>query len=984
MQFTRTHFYLAVTVLIAGVGIYAASLGAINFMNEGNQPQSKIVAAQEQSAPAPVLAPSSAPKGSPMNHFNERMGDVEGMGYEDFAPAPGTQTAFIAKTRSMGKNACAEPFKRITVPAVPAKDGQKAIPATSKCVLEQDVVLDETAEVSSFTTVDCQGHKLTPSAVGSGSGNTLVRSVPEAAFVLNDVYGATLKNCDLSGFDFGVFVAGGKVTEEMAANEAVLDYNANKISKNIIAARIQGITMISADNNRIEENTVTIGHYYGAGMISWSDSDLNQIRGNTVTGNKVVPLGTVENWFLPTFPGASIPSSLHYTDGDGIILRNSPQDSMVYNFKVGDAFVQIPYSGETAQGNIVEGNTISVIYKGVAVFGANLDTIVRANTILQANYGILANGLRPLDTPLPGTCSEDAGYYCMESSECQTAGKGSCNPGEMINRDFRPTNLLVENNMVTGKIRNNGIEMDMTNDVIVRGNNVAVAATLPPAESGIVLSMSAVETGTVTRNVASGANYGFLLSEMAVESFGAKVSLNDFKGAINSAMANGGYEFTSELSVDGKGNYYGRACGNTNKVILPVSRVRRGLTFADATHGWAVGKSGEILATIDGGANWTQQRMGAGVLWDISAVKAADGSYRAWAVGTAGAMLKTVDGGATWETIGASAMPAQLNDNVGAFNLAAIVLRGVSFVDENTGWTTGWRNGPSYGMDEMILKTTDGGAHWTQQDLGNFGTHHAMFYDISFSDSMHGYIAGASAGYKGAKGSATWKAYNTNSVFSTSNGGATWTRTNNNDEWLYLNQFVDCIKDNNDKEICYAGNYPGIHMSTDGGVTWTASFIEPEDWGVTTVDFLDASTGWAAGWTGSLFRTTTGGGYGSCIDTDAGKRCDLDRTRSCTNEVWDNSCGGNWVEMPSPVTRYEGSIAKISVLSADSVVAIDANGVVYRTENAGQSWTNTGDGTIVAPLGTTSTHPMVTDSNRYGVSVANTPDASLPATCPLN
>ena len=62
-------------------------------------------------------------------------------------------------------------------------------------------------------------------------------------------------------------------------------------------------------------------------------------------------------------------------------------------------------------------------------------------------------------------------------------------------------------------------------------------------------------------------------------------------------------------------------------------------------------------------------------------------------------------------------------------------------------------------------------------------------------------------------------------------------------------------------------------------------FIEPEDWGASAVDFLDANNGWAGSWTGALYKTTTGGGYGSCVDVNpdtnyVDMRCYLDRKYS--------------------------------------------------------------------------------------------------------
>ena len=73
------------------------------------------------------------------------------------------------------------------------------------------------------------------------------------------------------------------------------------------------------------------------------------------------------------------------------------------------------------------------------------------------------------------------------------------------------------------------------------------------------------------------------------------------------------------------------------------------VTFTDATHGWAVGASGTILATTDGGATWSAQDSGhtaVGTRADLYAVAFIDATH-CWAVGTDGTILATTNGGGT-------------------------------------------------------------------------------------------------------------------------------------------------------------------------------------------------------------------------------------------------------------------------------------------------------------------------------------------------
>lgn len=106
---------------------------------------------------------------------------------------------------------------------------------------------------------------------------------------------------------------------------------------------------------------------------------------------------------------------------------------------------------------------------------------------------------------------------------------------------------------------------------------------------------------------------------------------------------------------------------------VPVSLTLTGLYFVDARHGWATGHSGVILASGDGGATWTKQLDGLGVIAAVEAEAAArpemarlaaglrsDGPDKPFfdvffrdlrhgtAIGAYGLVFRTEDGGATW------------------------------------------------------------------------------------------------------------------------------------------------------------------------------------------------------------------------------------------------------------------------------------------------------------------------------------------------
>jgi hypothetical protein len=105
--------------------------------------------------------------------------------------------------------------------------------------------------------------------------------------------------------------------------------------------------------------------------------------------------------------------------------------------------------------------------------------------------------------------------------------------------------------------------------------------------------------------------------------------------------------------------------------------------FTDSNTGWAVGISGTILKTTDGGNNW--------ILHIIITTRYLYSVYftdlnTGWTVGDYGTILKTADGGNNW---------------IFQLSASSYGLSSTYFTDSNIGWAVG-----DYGT---ILKTTNGG-----------------------------------------------------------------------------------------------------------------------------------------------------------------------------------------------------------------------------------------------------------------------------------
>ncbi len=119
-----------------------------------------------------------------------------------------------------------------------------------------------------------------------------------------------------------------------------------------------------------------------------------------------------------------------------------------------------------------------------------------------------------------------------------------------------------------------------------------------------------------------------------------------------------------------------------------------GVHFVDSDHGWIVGGGGEnedaeILHTQDGGKRWIRQKSNTTdeFLFAVYFVNLTHG----WIVGSDGLILHTNDGGRTW---------LQQKSTVDQ------TLRAIAFRDEKRGWAVGEKG--------LILHTTDGGNMWSR------------------------------------------------------------------------------------------------------------------------------------------------------------------------------------------------------------------------------------------------------------------------------
>ena len=141
--------------------------------------------------------------------------------------------------------------------------------------------------------------------------------------------------------------------------------------------------------------------------------------------------------------------------------------------------------------------------------------------------------------------------------------------------------------------------------------------------------------------------------------------------------------------------------------------------FLSTQKGWAVGGSGIILHTTDGGKTWQLQQ--SGVPEALQRIVFVDENH-GW-IGGQGVLLRTENGGKSWQVIREGDLQPSRS---GARSYGSI--RAIHFIDPKQGWV---------GVDRgQILRTTDGGKTWTPQQTG---TTQQSITDLHFINSKEGW-----------------------------------------------------------------------------------------------------------------------------------------------------------------------------------------------------------------------------------------------------
>jgi len=269
-----------------------------------------------------------------------------------------------------------------------------------------------------------------------------------------------------------------------------------------------------------------------------------------------------------------------------------------------------------------------------------------------------------------------------------------------------------------------------------------------------------------------------------------------------------------------------------------------------------------------------------------------------------GVMVKSSDAGATWSTVDIGFPVLRLNT--------------IKFTSPLVGYAAGF--------SLNIIKTTDGGATWTNlfpnlpEAVRNYVTSQPTqeFWDLDFSDDNNGYVVG----YNGQ-------------VLKTTDGGATWTHKPNFGTGTYRD--ID-VRSETLAYLALHGN--NLQKSTDGGMTWVNMSYPTVAVHLFSTYFVSDDTGFAtgqpvAGQPGYVLKTTDGTNWTNTALGNAGQIFNrVVFVNNTTGFIVGNSgkiftttnTGGSWSEMISGT----GNTLRNFDFSSNVRIAVGDGGTIMR------------------------------------------------------
>jgi photosystem II stability/assembly factor-like uncharacterized protein len=337
---------------------------------------------------------------------------------------------------------------------------------------------------------------------------------------------------------------------------------------------------------------------------------------------------------------------------------------------------------------------------------------------------------------------------------------------------------------------------------------------------------------------------------------------------------------------------------NSWTVVNATTRAARSFYFLDATNGFAVGDGSLFLVTDDGGQTWTPKDLGIPAT-NLRSIQCQTQLLCVMTTEPGTALVRTADGGASAKLVTPSQDPIFAAGFASATRIAAGGATGATAISDDAGLSfspiggrlsgtysrvrAGGQTGTAFapGDNGSLAKTVDGGKTWTR---GNVATSEDVT-DVAFPTAQVGYALDSSGGlFRTSDGGATWKTLDTGTTARPFQLAAPTTST-----------------------VILAGP-TGMRRSTDSGDTF--STVTGKDVVKAKLDAIDrAGSALFASGSRDLLRST-----------DRGK---------------------TWKAIHKPaVTRRPARLVQVDFLDAKTGYFLAQGGALWRTANAGRTWTS--------------------------------------------
>lgn len=362
-----------------------------------------------------------------------------------------------------------------------------------------------------------------------------------------------------------------------------------------------------------------------------------------------------------------------------------------------------------------------------------------------------------------------------------------------------------------------------------------------------------------------------------------------------------------------------------------------GVSSPDGVTVWAVGKSGSVFRSTDGGSTWSSYTQGSSTLRAVQTM-----GDNIWIAGDNGMFQRSTDAGVTW--------------TFEAINNGR-ALRGLDFFSSLKGCVVG--------DSGLIVLTSDGGLTWTTPSTSIESTVRKNLNGVAFANALTGYIVGArGTAIKTTDGGLTWSsiiglsvdksflsvAAKNETVIITGVDGQCWKSTDGGETWNALKFQTDSHSDVTDvfmvnsDSVYFVGGGGYIRQTINGGASfrWGQHGLHAP---LHSIFFFDRLRGWACGEKNNVVLRTTDGGLTWQMPNG-----------TTVNYVWNQKLSAS---------SSIGNTFAISPLDKNRLY-LALGRFIYMSTDIGETWTQTA---VISP-NSGSTHSFYIspkDTNQYVV-----------------